>query len=332
MYWVQVETKTRAGFSGMFTNTENLLLNICIFVFVADIVLFQFVDASIDYAGFALTSTVILLLLVLGLIYRHVRTGGERLGITLICAALLILFSNVGAILNYLLLGIAGESIDPVLVRIDAALGFHWPSFVAWMSKYPTFSESLGWAYNSTLPQIVIVMLILGFTGRHESLYVMILCLTISALLTIGFWGAFPSYGTTAIYTMPEDIVQLIKPVVGNDYGEKLRALANNAQPEISPRNVQGLIAMPSYHTIMALVTCYAVSGLRHWRYPFFVLNFFVALSIPLHGGHHLIDLVGALVVSAAVILTVRKFSWSPVLQDALYEKSISSTNRSFTK
>jgi len=321
MYRMQVKTNTGVGFPSMFTNTENVLISICIFVLITDILLFQFVDARIDYVGFALTSTVVLLLLVLGLIYRHIRTGGERLGITLICTALLILFSNVGAILNYLLLGIAGDSIDTVLVRIDAALGFHWPSFVAWMAQYPTFSESLGWAYNSTLPQIVVVILILGFTDRHESLYVMILCLIISALLTIGFWGAFPSFGTTAVYTIPEDIVQMIKPVVGNDYGEKLRALANNVQPEISPKNVLGLIAMPSYHTIMALVTCYAVSGLRHWRYPFFALNILVALSIPLHGGHHLIDLIGALILSAAVILTVRQFSWSPVLTDRAFDR-----------
>ena len=320
MYQTQVKTNTGVGFPRIFTNTENLLLSICVFVLITDVFLFQFVDARIDYAGFALTSTVTLLLLALGLSYRHFREGGERIGITLICTALLILFSNVGAILNYLLLGIAGASIDPVLVRIDAALGFHWPSFVAWMAKYPTFSESLGLAYNSTLPQIVVVIIILGFTGRHESLYVMILCLNISALLTVAFWGAFPSFGTTAIYTIPEDIVQMINPVVGNDYGEKLRALAHNAQPEISPKNVLGLIAMPSYHTIMAFITCYAVSGLRHWRYPFFVLNIFVLLSIPLHGGHHLIDLVGGLILSAAVVLTVRQFCWSrPVWTDSKF-------------
>lgn len=301
----------------MFTKTENLLLGICVLVFFVDVLLSQFVAARIDYIGFSLTFSVMFLLSAVGLFYRHIRAGGKRLGTTLICAALLILFSNVGAILNYLLLGIAGESIDPVLVRADAALGFHWPSFVAAMSKYPTFSEALGWAYNSTLPQIVVVILMLGFTGRSDALYVMILCLVISALLTIGFWGMFPSFGTTVIYEIPDDIAQLIKPVVGNDYGNQLRALANNAQPEISPKNTLGLIAMPSYHTIMALITCYAVSGMRYWRYPFYALNGLVAWSIPLHGGHHLVDLVGGIIVGAAVILAVRKSYWRNGLQDA---------------
>ncbi len=308
MYWAEVEKRTEIGSPGVFTSTENAMLAICLSVFCADIILFQVVHAEIDYAGFALTSTVTLFLLVVGLIYRHVRTEGERLAVTLICTGLLVLFSNTGAVLNYLLLGIAGDSIDPMLVKLDAALGFHWPSFVAWMSEFPTFSQYLGWAYNSTLLQVVVVVLLLGFTDRRESLYVMILCLMTSALITIGFWAAFPSFGTTAIYTFPEEITRLINPVVGNEYGEQLRALANNVRPEISPKNVQGLIAMPSYHTIMALITCYAVSGLRYWRYPFFALNVFVLFSIPLHGGHHLVDLLGGIVVSIAVILAVRKF------------------------
>lgn len=268
-------------------------------------VLWLTTDSKIDLAGYMLAIFIISSLVIVGLLYRHCRKGGEHIAKTMICTGALLLFSNVGSMLNYQLLPFSGDTIDNQLASIDLAMGFHWLEFLYFSSLYPKFSTMLGIFYNSSLPQVIVVILLLGFKGHSVSLDNFLNCFVLSAIITIGFWFFFPSFGPTAMYTIPEDIVSLVNPVVGNDYGLYLKQLKTTSLLEISPNNIKGIIAMPSYHTVMAVLTCYAVAGVPRWRVFFFMINALVLLSIPMHGGHHFIDLIGGLLVSLVVIIVI---------------------------
>ncbi len=299
-----MNNQTKAlSFGRLFTATEQHIFTICFVLAIVNLALWLTTDSKIDLAGYILAIIVISSLILIGLLYRHGRKGGERIGKTMLCTAALLLFSNVGSMLNYLMLPFSGDTIDNQLASIDLAMGFHWLEFLKFSSQWPMFSTVLGISYNSSLLQVIVVILILGFKGHSKSLDDFLYCFVLSAIITIGFWFFFPSFGPTAMYTIPEEIVRLVNPVVGNDYGLYLQQLKTTSPLEISPNNIKGIIAMPSYHTVMAILTCYAVAGVPRWRVFFFMINAFVLLSVPLHGGHHLIDLIGGVFVSLVVII-----------------------------
>lgn len=259
--------------------------------------------------AFFISALIIFSMICIGRIYRHYRTGGEDIAVTFIGTALLITFSNFGAVANYLLLGVAGQPIDLYLAKMDLVIGFHWPTFMIEMQNFPLLSSILAFAYNISLLLVILVLLVLGFSGKHDQLYKFIFTLVIAATITIGFWTFFPSFGTTAIYTITPETQALVNPVVGNDYGNILRSLNANQIPLITPLNIQGIVAFPSYHTIMALVCIYYGWSLVGWKYLFLITNILVIMAVPIHGGHHLVDLLGAFVVTCAVIYVVENLN-----------------------
>ena len=294
----------KASFSPIF---EKTLVGILLAITAFALMFSQFVEAEIDFKAFSQLTFTGISLIFAGLLYRYKRKDSENIANTLICTGILIAYSNIMSVTNYLFLGLSRKSIDPFLVSIDALLGFHWIEFLEVMYSFPIASALLAIAYQAFLPLLIVQLIVLGFTGRHEALYCFVLSLMLSGIATIGFWAVFPSFGTTVIYTIPDHLELRLKLVVGNEYGNILRDLSRDKIPLITPLNIKGIIAFPSFHTIMALLCTYYAWSLGKWRYLFIVLNVGVIFSVPLHGGHHLIDLLGALVFVILVIMIVNQ-------------------------
>lgn len=293
-----------------FFNPRNFVLKLCLMLLLIDAFLILYYKVQLDYRGFAFTLSFVSILFLVGTGYKKYRNGGENIGVTLICTSLLILFSNLGAIFNYLMLHLIGNSVDQYLADIDALLfNFNWLAYIEWFSNFPVAVSILSYFYNSSLPQVVILILLLGFSGRHIRLWQFILCLVISASITIFIWTLLPSFGTLYLYQIPDLIESKIDLFVENSYGSELIRLAEASQVYISPMNIKGLIAFPSYHTIMALSVCYAAAPFpRPFRLLVYAINALVIVSVPLHGGHHLIDLVAAVVVYLIVVLAIHHY------------------------
>ena len=80
------------------------------------------------------------------------------------------------------------------------------------------------------------------------------------------------------------------------NYGELLTRLLQEGPGRITPAVITGVVGFPSYHTVMALmVTWYCRRTILF--VPILLVNLAMIPATLLHGGHHLIDLVGGLVV-----------------------------------
>jgi hypothetical protein len=65
---------------------------------------------------------------------------------------------------------------------------------------------------------------------------------------------------------------------------------------------MQGIVAMPSYHTVLAVLFTYAFRGTGLLGYGIAVLNVAMLFSIPPVGGHYLVDvLAGAMLAFGAI-------------------------------
>ena len=260
---------------------------------------------AVDWPAYAPIYLVGSALIAAGLWYRRAGRSLE-IAATLAATGSYVLFAAVASKFNYLLLPISRAPIDGMLAALDAHLGFHWPDALEAAARYPLVVEATRHAYLSSLVQFAIIVPLLGLRGRTRDLHLFMLATTLACLMTVGIWALAPSFGTSTVYQLPPEIMAAVRPVVGNGYGAELLRLAAEGPALISPRDTLGLIAAPSFHTVMALLAVHATRNLPAVRPVALAVNLLVLPGTIIHGGHHLVDVLAGAVVTVAAVLAAR--------------------------
>lgn len=237
----------------------------------------------------------------LGHFYSRARPD-PNIAAMLFGAGFLCTFSAGADFLNYLLLTVAGHPIDETLAGIDRAIGFHWPDLIAWAGAHPALNSALHVIYETSLPQIAVLIVCLGLFRQPERIYDFCIALAIGAAIAIGFWTLFPSFGAFAVYHLPEQVALKANAALDGTYARELTGLLAHGPGRIGPSEVKGLIGFPSFHTVMALLTIWYARKLPVLRWVALVLNILVVASTPIHGGHHLVDLIGGVATTCAAV------------------------------
>jgi membrane-associated phospholipid phosphatase len=246
----------------------------------------------------------------LGLAYR---VSGRSLGIGLAFVGsglFLLIFGAVGT-LNYLVVPYLGERIDPQLIALDRKLGFDWLRFVTWMSHHKLTSTLLMPVYSSSLFQMIILLLLLGFTKRQDAMHRFLLTGLFGAAGTILIWMVIPSSGPSAFVFLPAEVTARIPLVVDSNYGAVLNEFMKNGPSRLPPVEQLGVVGFPSFHTVMALMAIVYVPRDSWWRWPFWLINIAMFPAIVLHGGHHLVDVLGGVALfGLAWLATQKTMAW----------------------
>ena len=246
--------------------------------------------------------------------YRNVRI---RENFAVMCIALMqvLLFSALGSILSYLLARGGGSLWDSTFTNWDRALGFDWLGFVRAVDQHGWLVTTLRLAYASLIPQIIVLVLVLGFTGRLEKLRSVmlgaILCGTI-CVLTSPFFPAVSNYvhlGLTAADFRHVD------PWAGYIHLADFNGLREGTMNQLDLSKMQGIITFPSYHAGLSAVTLWGfwTSGVRwlKWTGPIVALGTIVAT--PVDGGHYFVDvLAGIAIAIASIFVACRAVRWAP--------------------
>ena len=219
-------------------------------------------------------------------------------------AALWVAFSCFGAIATYLAAAAARPLQDRAFAAFDIALHFDW---VAWANTLP------GWrlprfvlllSYNSLMPQLIgsIACFALAHVrGRNEEL---LLAAAIGLLLTTLCFGLWPALGPIILFGYgalhPEEASRV------GAYIPDLLALRHGPPWHFELTRMQGIICLPSYHTVLALLLIHAHRGLRWSMPPVALLNALMLISIPSEGGHYLADMAAGAPVALAAIAAAR--------------------------
>jgi hypothetical protein len=212
--------------------------------------------------------------------------------------ALFIFSGMVTIVLSYLAARRAIPFYDAQLSALDSAMGFDWRRWHAFVHVHPVFDTVLGIAYASLLPQVPLTVFLLAHFGRTDRNRELFWTILVAALVTAAMFHAFPALGPFAYF--------------GIDFGraihlKDLLQLRSGAPALYSIPELQGIIAFPSFHTVLALIFMHAHRGLRATFVPFVLLNGVMLVSTPSHGGHYLIDMIGGAAVALASIALVRQ-------------------------
>lgn len=221
-----------------------------------------------------------------------------RIAITLQSAIALLLFQAGAACLSYLLISLAPPLTDATLADWDAMLGVDWPTLRAWQESWPAAVQlALRVGYDSGLPQILFVVLVLGFSGRGDRLRDFMLRYTVVTLTVILLSAPVPAAGAWKFFVGADapDAAQLWH----------FEALRDGTLRTLALSQMQGLISMPSLHAAMAVLLAQAL-WTTPWRWPALGLNALMLAATPVIGGHYLVD------VLAGVALALAAIAWRP--------------------
>jgi len=237
--------------------------------------------------------------------YRTMRPE-PNLAAMLFGAGFLCAFSAGASVLNYLLLTVVGKPIDPVLMQADHMLGFDWYRVMTGMADHPYLNEVFFRVYNLVLPQMALLLVALAWNGHAEKVYRYCLAVAAGALIAIFIWAMMPSLGAESLCVMPPSMMDRLPISVTCQYGRELLRLLHDGPGYITPADLRGLIAFPSYHGVLAILLIWYARHVSWLRWPFLALNTVVLISTPEQGGHHLVDVLAAFPVAALAIFLAR--------------------------
>ncbi len=225
-----------------------------------------------------------------------------RISVTLRCALLLLVFQAAAACLSYLLIALAPPLTDATLAAWDAALGIDWRVLHARQAAMPAWMQlTLQLAYDSGLPQILAVVLMLGLGGRDApgapgdrlrgfmARYVAVTLAVIVLSAPCPAAGPFKHFGPELGLTPPADQWHF-------------EALRDGRLRLLALASMQGLISMPSLHAAMAVLLAHALWRTR-WALPAIALNTLMLIATPVVGGHYVVDVLAGAALAGLSIL-----------------------------
>ena len=226
---------------------------------------------------------------------RQVKAA-PRIAMALVGMSIFAGFTAVSTVFIFALFPLTNPLVDASLIRIDAAIGYHWPSFVGWLADFPAFAHLLGLLYHTSLLQISLTIILLAAMARELALH-RFLAVGISTLtLAIAIWWVFPSVGPSALQTIPEADLLATGLYFNPGYGEYLVKLVEVGPTRITPEEITGVVAFPSYHMVMACMVVWFTRGTMAFG-PALIANGAMVPATLTHGGHHFIDILGGLTV-----------------------------------
>ena len=303
-------TRPLAGAAALLRPGEWLLLAITLATGLGALLLSTASGQQVAWLRFLVSFVPGIGLLALGS-YMRLRKGLVRTGTCAIASGIYIGFSGVVAILIYLRFPIGSGIYDAELMLIDTWAGYSWAGFTEALAGLGPVGPALGLVYQSSLAQLLAVICLLSWQGRELVLHRYMATGILSLLMAVAIWWAWPSLGPAAHVTLSPAIEEALDLTHGREAGAMLRALAREGAAVISPEIITGTIAFPSYHTVMACLVVWFLAGTALF-WPALVVNAAMIPAILSHGGHHLSDVLGGIVVFFAALALAHALMRAP--------------------
>ncbi|NTX28275.1 phosphatase PAP2 family protein [Burkholderia pyrrocinia] len=213
---------------------------------------------------------------------------------TLFCLMTFAVWGQTASITSYLGIGLNVTSIADPLVRFDRAIGFDWVNAYHWVAAHPILKVVFKYAYYSAFAQLVAFPVILAIARRPDDIAEFLAILFGSSILLMLISIPFPAESAFIHYGISDP------GTVGTV--SDFTALRNGTLRSINPYAVQGLVSLPSFHTMLAIFFIYSM---RHVRFVFpfaIVLNAVMIASTVTVGGHYLADVLAGGVCGAVLL------------------------------
>jgi membrane-associated phospholipid phosphatase len=220
-------------------------------------------------------------------------------GLALMVGAAIIagLISNAGLALRMPL-------IDKPLATLDAMMGLGTGEghIVTWFFGLGGLNQILEYAYVSSVPLCLMLMLALVLAGKRKAAWEAASSFSIAILFCSVVSAFFPAVGNIPHAGLKELAALSLPEGSGTYHLEVFNAFFNGNATELDMGKLVGVVTFPSFHLVMGLVIARAAWPFPMLKWPGLIWAIMIAISTIPIGGHYLVDLIAGGVVWLAII------------------------------
>lgn len=225
-----------------------------------------------------------------------------------------------GAFLSYLIVRVSPFPFaDPLLYRVDLALGFDWLAVYEAYRQNDTLIFVTQRIYLSIFTLPTMVILGLSLTGQEKRLRAFLLTFAAAMAMTLATFMFFPAI--TPIFYLGGNSPPYVPVGTGYPFLSLTHELRSGVPIRTDIQNLYGLISFPSFHAVSAVVYGWFAWSVRVYRWPLILVSAAMFLATPMEGAHYLVEMIAGTLIAAAAI----------VLVDFLERKSFAARPSRFT-
>ncbi|MFK7903254.1 MAG: phosphatase PAP2 family protein, partial [Nitratireductor sp.] len=274
-----------------------LLMLFVVFSFAIVLFLDWLSPMAVEYASFKILFVTASMCLASALLFGW--RGFRRTAIGLECLAAGFLLLIPVLISTYLAMSLNLPLADKELAAMDLALGIDWLAFMNWVNANPLIAKILDYSYNSFMPQLMLVPLILCLLKMPERGIAFVagyalLCF-ISSVICI--W--YPALGTYTFYNIVPSDVPNINSEFGYLFLDQFNAVRSNPDFVLNVQKAAGIVTFPSVHAGTGCLLIWATWAIPYFRYPFFVVNALMCVGAVSQANHYVVDVVAGAGIAA---------------------------------
>lgn len=188
---------------------------------------------------------------------------------------------------------------DSRLAAIDAMMGFHAPELLFALKP----GLKVIWiGYTSMAVQPSLILLLLAVSDRSRC-WEYVTAGVVAMAFTCAIFTFFPAAGTFRYF----GILPNLYPPFSYDsppyiFGHALELLRNGYRVA-DPAVMKGLVSFPSYHTVVAVLSVWAIWRIAVLRIPAILLNTALLAGCFVFGAHYLIDVIAGCAIAILSII-----------------------------
>jgi membrane-associated phospholipid phosphatase len=246
--------------------------------------------------------------------YRSVRRR-EHFAVMCVALAQVILFTAFGIVLSYLLARSGGALWDSRLAEWDRAIGFDWLAYVRAIDGSSIATAWFKLAYASLIPQVITLVIALGFMRRLADLRAVMLAAILAGTITILVSPFFPAVGNYVHLGLTARDFANVDPFAGYVHLADFNGLRDGSTGALRLGAMEGIITFPSYHAGLSVVTLWGfwLTRIAWLKWPGMLLAATTIAATPVDGGHYLVDVIAGGAIAVAAIFAAREaVYWQP--------------------
>ncbi|HEY6448229.1 MAG TPA: phosphatase PAP2 family protein, partial [Acidobacteriaceae bacterium] len=188
--------------------------------------------------------------------------------------------------------------IDAQLTAMDARMHFATITVVHLAAHWRAVKAVFVIAYALEPLLLLTALVFLPFMGHAEASRRYVLGIVVAAVITAGAFALWPAAGPW--------MTEGYRPTHSQTLATGYLQLLKTPKPVALDMQDAGIVAFPSFHTLLALLSAIALSSMRRLRVAAWVIAALIIISTLTTGWHYLTDVLGGIVLTAISVAVVR--------------------------
>ncbi|KAA6465062.1 phosphatase PAP2 family protein [Acidobacteria bacterium AB60] len=190
---------------------------------------------------------------------------------------------------------------DHALAQIDQSFGFNVSTLVQGMALHPWIRAFFALSYQALFPLMVLAVLLPAVRYRFRAVKELIIATACATLMGAVLFRWVPAIGPWVVYGYTPGSSQLRC----QDLLLTLRA----GSVHVLDLNESGIVCFPSFHTVLAIVSCVSLWSIKPLRIPAAAVAALIVISTLTTGWHYLVDVLGGLLLAILSVACARSFT-----------------------